>query len=492
MARFPPLALASIAVLALGFASARAGDEPVRLVLEAKDIPAPHVEWYGIYMNGTKSGYMRQEFGRTGEGAAATYFSDQKGRIQMVASGRRVAMDLSTREEFDATPPFGFRRARSSEAQGANAKLVEVTRTETGIAATVTSGKDKHTFSKPAPDYTLADSLSVERWFQSPRTVGDKIVVRDFDKDTLEMDVETTSVLSRKETVVAGVPTVWYEARQESEKDGDGGVARVDSTGMVISIAFGGMFEGRLETEAQAKQIGYGADLFVFGLAKIDKPIGDAVQVTRLVLEVTGGSAGKLASGPGQTVVRDERTGAVTLSLGAAFGESEPAAESAVNDALAETVDYPTKSPQVVELAAKAVGDAQTPKEKVARLIPFVRDYIRDEVRPEMVTVPEIIASKRGDCTEHALLFLTLARAVGVPTRYVSGLMYMGDDALSFGGHAWDEVLLDGRWLAVDATWGEIGVDATHVTLERKGTRKKDADLLAQFTFRLREVEPKR
>ena len=166
-----------------------------------------------------------------------------------------------------------------------------------------------------------------------------------------------------------------------------------------------------------------------------------------------GEGAAALSSGPRQAVGRDATTDPVTLSLGTAAGDGEAAAATDAEAALVETVEFPTKLPQVTELAAKAVGDAKTSREKVERLIPFVRDYIRDELRPESVSVQEIIASKRGDCTEHALLFVTLARAVGVPTREVSGLMYMADDVKSFGGHAWDEVLLDGKWLHVDPTW---------------------------------------
>jgi hypothetical protein len=492
MARRRFVSLFSITFLLLGLASARAGGEPLRIALDAKDIPAPHVEWYGIYINGTKGGYLRQEFGRSGEGKDAVCFTDQTGMIQLVAMGKKVAMELSERMEFDAAPPFAFHGARNSMTQEGNAKVIELSRTASGLSAKVSAGGETRTLERPAPDFTLADALTIERWFQSPRAAGDKMSVRGFNVDKLESDPHTYTILSRKETLVSGVKTVWYEASGESELRGDEGVARVDSKGLVISIVLGGMFEGRRETEEQAKKIEYGADLFVFGMAKLDKPIGDAVKVTRLVLEVDGEGAAKLSNSPRQSVARDPKTGAVTLSLGAAAGDGEPATATDAEEALVETVNYPTKLPQVVALAAKAVGDAKTPREKVERLIPFVRDYIDDVLRPEAVSVPEIIASKRGDCSEHALLFVTLARAVGVPTREVGGLMYMGDDVRSFGGHAWDEVLLDGKWLPVDPTWGEVGVDATHVTLDREGKGRAKKDMissLGRLTFRLQQVE---
>ncbi len=58
-----------------------------------------------------------------------------------------------------------------------------------------------------------------------------------------------------------------------------------------------------------------------------------------------------------------------------------------------------------------------------------------------------------------------MARAAGIPCREVSGLIYMGDSSQSFCGHAWNQVVIDGRWIPVDPTWGEIVINATHIAL---------------------------
>jgi uncharacterized protein YbaP (TraB family) len=55
--------------------------------------------------------------------------------------------------------------------------------------------------------------------------------------------------------------------------------------------------------------------------------------------------------------------------------------------------------------------------------------------------------------------------------------MYMGDELRGFGGHAWNEVVIDGRWVPVDPTWGQTEPDATHVTLSR---RPSDEGLAAE------------
>ena len=42
--------------------------------------------------------------------------------------------------------------------------------------------------------------------------------------------------------------------------------------------------------------------------------------------------------------------------------------------------------------------------------------------------------------------------------------IYTADEAKpAFGAHAWAEVLLNGEWKQVDATWGEFEINPTHV-----------------------------
>jgi transglutaminase-like putative cysteine protease len=75
-----------------------------------------------------------------------------------------------------------------------------------------------------------------------------------------------------------------------------------------------------------------------------------------------------------------------------------------------------------------------------------------------------VIDRRRGDCTEHAALFVTMARAAGVPAREVTGLLWV-EELGAFGGHAWAEVALAGMWVPVDPTWGQVPADPAHIRL---------------------------
>ena len=109
-----------------------------------------------------------------------------------------------------------------------------------------------------------------------------------------------------------------------------------------------------------------------------------------------------------------------------------------------------------------------------------------------LVSLPvfEIIKQRRGDCSEHALLFTALARASGIPAREVLGLTYLNDGLQAFGWHAWCEVAVNGQWVPVDPTWLEFDIDATHISMG-SGESWSWLETFGQLSFKLVSVNGK-
>jgi len=69
--------------------------------------------------------------------------------------------------------------------------------------------------------------------------------------------------------------------------------------------------------------------------------------------------------------------------------------------------------------------------------------------------------SKKSVCQGYAELTLALCRAVGIPTRLVSGYALglstngvWDEESLSeYSNHAWNEAFVDNRWITLDTTW---------------------------------------
>lgn len=78
-------------------------------------------------------------------------------------------------------------------------------------------------------------------------------------------------------------------------------------------------------------------------------------------------------------------------------------------------------------------------------------------------TVEEAIAAGKGVCQDHAHVFVTAARGLGVPARYVSGYLMMEDRVEQDATHAWAEAHVDGiGWIGFDVS-NSICPDARYV-----------------------------
>ena len=117
---------------------------------------------------------------------------------------------------------------------------------------------------------------------------------------------------------------------------------------------------------------------------------------------------------------------------------------------------------KVIALARQAVGDAGDAADAVKRIEKFVGEYISEKsLSIGYASAAEVVASREGDCSEHAVLAAALCRAVGIPARVVAGYVYvpqLGQRSNVFGGHAWTEAMIDGRWIGLDAAQGSFGV----------------------------------
>lgn len=140
-------------------------------------------------------------------------------------------------------------------------------------------------------------------------------------------------------------------------------------------------------------------------------------------------------------------------------------------DFLAPSILIQSSHPVVQDKAREIVGDVTDEWEKVSRIADWIHRNILQEYRVTIPSAVEILQSLSGDCNEHSTLFAALCRAVSIPTKICSGIVYLEG---SFGYHAWNEVLLplpegDQVWMPFDTTFRQRTVDATHIKLAEGG-----------------------
>ena len=180
-----------------------------------------------------------------------------------------------------------------------------------------------------------------------------------------------------------------------------------------------------------------------------------------------GDPAAAFVSGPSQQVKSiDPHTAEVTVFAlrPGGPGGNPSAPDDPPTDADRRPNNYiQSDDPKIAALAQKTVGDKTGPWQKAVALERFVNGYMTlKNYSTAFATAAEVVESRSGDCTEHAVLLAALCRAAGLPSRVAIGLVYQ-DRKFLF--HMWTEVYVQRRWTPIDATLARGGIGAAHLEI---------------------------
>ncbi len=137
-------------------------------------------------------------------------------------------------------------------------------------------------------------------------------------------------------------------------------------------------------------------------------------------------------------------------------------------------------APEIVEEAARAMQGVVGTRARAERLTRYVNALLDKKPTVSLPSALDVLRTKVGDCNEHTVLYVAMARASGIPARIAVGLVFIRGAQGAFYYHAWPEVYLDegggrGLWLPVDPTLNQFPADGTHIRLVRGGLDKQAA-----------------
>lgn len=258
----------------------------------------------------------------------------------------------------------------------------------------------------------------------------------------------------------AGVPGTNYVVR--SRLSGVEGALWLDARGFTVAeTALGGLLRAVPEPETVAQ--GY-ADaamasdreaIIELSLVRSDRILPLPRRIERMVLRLEGVSL-DLPSGTGQQCSRDgERWRCETDSR---------RRENPHDDAarwLRPTVPVPSDHPEIVKLSREVLAGADSSQARVTAILRWLGTNIRQS-GADAFSALDVLQTRQAECQGHSYLYAALARAAGIPTRIVNGLVYSGEHQ-GFLYHTWAESLVDGRWQAIDPTFGQDVADGTHL-----------------------------
>lgn len=127
--------------------------------------------------------------------------------------------------------------------------------------------------------------------------------------------------------------------------------------------------------------------------------------------------------------------------------------------------------PAIYERASEVVKGGQDLLDSLGLLSRWVYQYVHKTPSSGIPSALDVLRERVGDCNEHSVLYVAMARALGVPARIQLGVVYHRG---RFYYHAWPACWVGertkereeyGRWVEFDPTFGQTRADAARITL---------------------------
>ena len=435
---------------------------------------------YGTYINNQKVGWEVAESKIIEHGEGEVFVESLEMRAVLNFNGNKVITESQHRVTYSLKGEGQINNAESESKLFEENDLRETT-------TYVTIRKDKQLFTVkkvdknkilekliPMSKDTIAQLCTFLDWFSNPsRTTGDTFNTFSFNQeidDTSDMANEEKKItyLGKKKVKWSGVlvDAVRIKYQKINEKTESDIEITLLPNGAWFT-AHMGPFEYRLEEEVVAKNLNISA-LDPLNEVKVDFTLEDTEQLDLLTLKVSGIDGSLVPVSNRQAVELDNASGTFLVTLTRDRENEKPISMPATEKEkyTASTDSYQSDDTRIKNLAKEIVG-AETNFIKATELLKsWVFDNLSPTWKKNESSAIRVLENMAGDCTEYTLLFVSLARSLGMPAREAFGLKYSVDPYPTFTQHAWAEVFDGEYWISVDPSWNQLIVDVGHIKLD--------------------------
>ncbi len=438
---------------------------------------ADHDLFYRVLMDGSPAGWMHSV--QKTEGDRIRNSQEMRFKIRRGEATTSARMTTEFVETKDGKPIS----MRSSQQIGAQPVVVEYTFGEQGIQVVSDPAGTRTVSTRPLPKETwLTPAAAANFVLARLKASAKEISYRTIDPLSGTEPVAITHTQISRASQQIGDRTIEGYSMRSSASNSPGVVGEdfLDLGGTLAkqTTSLGGLSVVMIAAGPEVTEDkGRAPEVMVSSFIKPDRVIHDPYRTTRALytLDYVSGEVPAVPQTGTQTVTAQNGT-SVTISVNALSPRPAPAADIQ-NDAFTRASGTISSDDALVrELASTAVK--AMPREDTLGRAQALRRAVYNHITEKNLDVgfaaaSEIVRTRRGDCTEHAVLLAAALRADGIPSRVAGGLIYadrFAGQSDIFGYHMWVEALIDvdgsPRWVDLDATLSENpGFDATHIAL---------------------------
>lgn len=443
-------------------------------------IPPLTEQWYGIYVDNEQVGFYRQKIST----APGGYQIVADGSVKMKIMG--FSKEATIHESYLVSKSLGLRSFEVEQNINAVSSRVTGTTGENAVRLTSESnGVKKEKQIKVKGEVFPGAALNILPLIRDT-SAGKTYKVMMFDPEELKIKDIKISVIGEA-TSPDGTPALKLRNNLYPFVNND---ILIDAQGQTLMESVrDGLVVTKLEKPQQIG--GFIGNLalskkdliYDFSMIRVSPPLVNISSLKSLTLEITDWNDDlPLLQSNYQKLTRKE-PGVLSVRTGNTTDSTElPLPAGKVTEYLQPADKIESNDPQLIKKSEELLAGRKDVREKAAVLATWTAEWLKDTV-DDGGSALESFKLRSGNCQTHARLYTALARATGIPTRFVSGLVYQ--EKLGFLYHSWTESLLDGSWTPVDPTFNQIPADVTHIKLF-EGHRPEDMTPIISIIGRIK------
>jgi len=431
----------------------RGGEDTLEVPAERLGKVESESNWYGIYMRDKKIGYSQS----TTTNLDSQLVCTDRTYLEFTMVGRRQAINSYSRAVVDSRmnlQSFIFTLSGQDTDFGVRGRV-----DGEELALTITMAGESRgeiiELDEPIQLPNTVQLLLEEKGFEP----GAKYSTQVFDPSSMKNVPLEIEVVGRESIEFRGTPTEVTHVRQNM--GGLGVDSYFDSEGNLLVERSGMGYRLVLEDESTAAVGDWatqGTDIQKLVAVVPDVSLADARRLARLRIELSGIGEDTLVlrGGPQQY---EKPILDVTIQPPAPPGPADTLPTSVRDASLAPGSFVQSEHPRLLAVASQIIDLQASDVDKIRGILIWLEANIAKKPTFSIPNTLEVLERRSGDCNEFAVLFASLARAAGIPTRIAMGLVYVED---AFYYHAWCECWLN-DWIPVDPVFGQFPADATHL-----------------------------
>lgn len=411
-------------------------------------------EWMAVYHKDQKIGYTHHTFVADGQG----FIFSEESLLRLAVL--QTPQTVRTRIHGHTSSDYSLRDVDFELRSGVGDLQVSGAVRDGALHLTLHTGKDTTEQVVPLNEKIYVPSTVRAFVATHPLRAGQQLEALVFDPTSLTNDHIRLTVEEKQPVPgAADGPPAW---RVREEFRGMQTVAWLDAGGAVLREE--GPMDMILVRENEQSALTHGwdtntaLDLVASAAVPVVHPIADARERTSLRVRVSGIPLQRVLSDDEQS-----RDGALVTIRHVRLADVQsyelPYRGEDHRDDLRATPFLQSDHPRVHALARQILAGETDAVRATISLNDWVYAYLRKVPTVSIPNALQVLDMGEGDCNEHAVLFAALARAVGLPTRTLAGVVYLNG---AFYYHAWCDVWF-GRWVSVDPALHQFPADATHL-----------------------------